>query len=184
MLAKLLALVIPLGLDTFAVSATLGTRGTTTATRARISTLFTVFEAGMPLVGLGLGAPLGHAIGTAADYVAAAVLLAFGVYTLFGAEQNEQATLARFAEAHGPAVLLLGLSISMDELAIGFSFGLLRVPVIPVIALIAVQTLLVTQLGLRFGNRLSEHHREAAERLAGVALTLLALVLLAERAFS
>ncbi len=34
------------------------------------------FEAGMPLVGLALGAPLGHAIGGAADYIAIGVLLA------------------------------------------------------------------------------------------------------------
>jgi putative Mn2+ efflux pump MntP len=46
-------------------------------------------------------------------------------------------------------VLLLGLSISLDELAIGFSLGLLRLPAAPVIALIALQALIVTQLGLR-----------------------------------
>jgi hypothetical protein len=42
-----------------------------------------------------------------------------------------------------------------------------------VIALIAVQTLIVSQLGLRLGARLSERVREGAERLAGVALTTL-----------
>jgi putative Mn2+ efflux pump MntP len=180
-LAKLIALVIPLGLDTFAVAAALGTQVTTGTARVRISALFTSFEAAMPLVGLGLGAPLGHAVGGAADYVAAAVLLVFGLYTLLGSEETEERTVARFSEARGFAVILLGLSISMDELAIGFSFGLLRIPVIPVIALIAVQTLLVTQFGLRLGGRLNDRHREAAERLAGLALSVLALVLVAER---
>ena len=53
-----------------------------------------------------------------------------------------------------------------------------------VIALIAVQTLLVTQLGLRLGDRLSQRLREGAEWVAGLALTVLGLVLLAEQILS
>jgi putative Mn2+ efflux pump MntP len=47
----------------------------------------------MPLIGLALGAPLGHAIGKAADYIAIGVLLAFGLYLLLGSEEREQRTL-------------------------------------------------------------------------------------------
>jgi putative Mn2+ efflux pump MntP len=182
MVAKLIALVIPLGLDTFAVAAALGMLGTTRAGRVRISVLFTVFEAGMPLIGVGLGVPLGRAIGDAADYVAIGVLLAFGLYTLLRSEEGEERMVSRLADAHGPSALLLGLSISLDELAIGFTLGLLRLPAGLVIAVIAVQTLIVTQLGLRLGGRVNESFREGAERIAGLALTALALVLLAERA--
>jgi putative Mn2+ efflux pump MntP len=178
--AKLLALVLPLGLDTFAVAAALGMTGTTPAIRLRVSVLFTCFEAAMPLVGVALGAPLGHAIGKAADYVAVGVLLAFGLHTLLSADDDEVRTVSRLAEARGAAALLLGVSISLDELAIGFTIGLLRLPVALVIVLIAVQTFIVTQLGLRLGHRLSERLREAAERIAGLALTVLAIVLLAE----
>jgi manganese efflux pump family protein len=182
--AKLIALVLPLGLDTFAVAAALGMIGTTPATRVRVSVLFTAFEAGMPLIGLALGAPLGHAIGAAADYVAIGVLLAFGLYTLVASEERDERRLAGLAEARGTGALLLGLSISLDELAIGFTLGLLRLSAILVIGLIALQTFVVTQLGLGLGDRLSERLREAAERLAGLALTGLGLVLLAEKALS
>ena len=138
----------------------------------------------MPLIGLGIGAPLGNAIGKTADYVAIGVLLAFGLYTLVSSEECEPRTLSRLAQLRGPSALLLGLSISIDELAIGFTLGLLRVPIGLVIALIAAQAFAVTQLGLRLGHRLSEHLREAAERLAGVALTSLAVVLLIEKLFT
>ena len=158
--------------------------GTTPATRLRISMVFPAFEAAMPLIGLALGAPLGQAIGDSADYIAIGVLLAFGLYTLIGSEAHEERTVARLADARGPGVLLLGLSISLDELAIGFTLGLLRLPVALVIALIAVQALILTQLGLRLGNRLSERLREAAERLAGLVLTTLAIVLLADKLLS
>jgi manganese efflux pump family protein len=180
--AKLIALILPLGLDTFAVSAALGALGTSPSHRLRISVLFTAFEAGMPLVGLALGAPLGHLIGGAADYIAAGVLLAFGLFTLLGPDEDEE-RLRRLTQP-GAGALLLGLSISLDELAIGLTLGLLRLPVGLVIALIAVQAFLLAQLGLRLGSRLSENFREGAERLAGLALTALGLVLLAEKLVS
>jgi manganese efflux pump family protein len=182
--AKLVALVLPLGLDTFAVAAAIGMIGVAPARRARISVLFTSFEAGMPLIGLALGAPLGRAIGGAADYVAIGVLLAFGLYTLLASEEQAEKRIAEFAQMRGPGALLLGVSISLDELAIGFTLGLLRLPFGLVIALIALQTFIVTQLGLRLGSRLSAQRREMAERLAGVALTGLALGLLAEKIYS
>ena len=78
MVWKLLAFVLPLGLDSFAVAAAIGARGLTSAQRWRLSGLFVAFEAGMPLIGLAIGAPVAHAIGSAAVYVAAAVLVAVG----------------------------------------------------------------------------------------------------------
>ena len=184
MVAKLIALVLPLGIDTFAVAAAIGMLGTTPETRRRISILFPAFEAAMPLIGLAIGRPLGHAIGDSAEYFAIGVLLVFGLYTLFGSEEREERTVARLADARGPGMLLVGLSISLDELAIGFTLGLLRLPVVLVVALIAVQALILTQLGLRLGDRLSERLREAAERLAGVVLSALAIVLLTEKLLS
>ena len=51
---KLLAFVLPLGLDSFAVAAAIGASQVTTAwQRLRISLVFVVFEGGMPLIGLG-----------------------------------------------------------------------------------------------------------------------------------
>jgi putative Mn2+ efflux pump MntP len=112
------------------------------------------------------------------------VLLAFGLYTLLGADQREEQQLAQLTNARGPGALLLGLSISLDELAIGFTLGLLRLPTALVITLIAVQAFAVTQLGLHLGHRLSDRLRETAEQLAGHALTTLAIVLLAEELLS
>ncbi len=177
--AKLIALVLPLGLDSFAVAAALGVAGLTASRGAQITFMFTAFEAGMPLVGLGLGAPLGHAIGGVADYVAAGLLLAFGVFTLISREREGR--VEELAAEAGPKMLLLGLSISLDELAIGFTLGLLRLPVVLVLVLIAVQTVVLVQVGLRLGGRLSMRWREGAERLAGVVLACLGLVLLAEK---
>lgn len=180
-MAKLIALVLPLGLDTFAVAAALGMAGLPERHRLRISLLFTAFEGEMPIIGLALGAPLGRAIGSSADYLAIAVLIGFGLYTLLRREDDETEGNANLAKCGLLGTLLLGLSISIDELAIGFTLGLLRVPVIAVIIAIAAQAFVVTQLGLHLGTRLSHRARENAERLAGLALTTLGAVLLTEK---
>lgn len=184
MAAKLVALVLPLCLDTFAVAAALGASGVVAAQRFRIALLFTAFEAGMPLLGLGLGAPLGHAIGASADYVASGVLIMFGIYTVFSGESGDEERLGQLTDLHGVGAVLLGLSISLDELAVGFTFGLLRLPVVLVIVLIAFQAFVAAQLGLLLGARLSGRFREGAERVSGVALAALGLALLLERALS
>jgi manganese efflux pump family protein len=75
----------------------------------------------------------------------------------------------------------LGISISLDELAIGFSAGLLRLPLLPLVLAIGAQAFAVTQLGVRLGGRLGARWRDSAERVAGVALIALGIVLLAER---
>jgi manganese efflux pump family protein len=76
----------------------------------------------------------------------------------------------------------LGLSISLDELAIGFSLGLARLPVAPVIAAIAIQAVVASQLGLALGKVISDRFRQYAERVAGLALIALGGYLIAERA--
>jgi putative Mn2+ efflux pump MntP len=179
MVAKLIALVVPLGLDTFAVCCALGMAGIVPARRARISALMIAFEAGMPLIGLAIGSPLGHAIGSAADYIAIGVLAIFGLHTLLSGEGDGDA--AGLLDAHGWKLMALGVSISLDELAVGFTLGLLRLPVTTVIVAIAVQTLVVSQLGMRLGAGLGEAVQERAEQLAGLGLFGLACVLLAEK---
>ena len=177
---RLLAFVLPLGLDSFAVSAALGASGTLAARdRLRISLLFVAFEAGMPLIGLGLGASVARTLGNTADYLAAAALIGLGTWMLLSGEDQDKA--ARLTGAHGVALIGLGVSISLDELAIGFSLGLARLPIVPVIAAIAVQAFLAAQLGLHLGAHISERLRERAEQIAALALIGLGAVLIIGR---
>lgn len=139
------------------------------------------FEAAVPLIGVALGAPLGRAIGSAADYLAVAVLLVFGMYTLLDRDEAEEVDARKLADVSGWSAVALGPSISLDELAIGFTLGLLRLPLVPVIVLIGAQAFVLSQLGLRLGTRLSARVREGAERVAGLVLIVLGIVLLTEK---
>ena len=173
----LVLLVLPLGLDTFAVAAALGLAGAGPRDRARAAFLFTLFEAGMPLVGLLVGAALGRGLGSFAGKVGIALVAGAGAWMLL--RRDEPDPSVRFGLfTSGTAAVLLGLSVSMDELAIGFSLGLLHVPAGAAVALIALQAAAATQLGMRLGSRVGERFGEAAERLAGLVLLALAAYLL------
>jgi putative Mn2+ efflux pump MntP len=52
----LIALILPLALDTFAVSAAVGVTGPSRRQRLRLSGLFALFEGGTPAIGVRLGA--------------------------------------------------------------------------------------------------------------------------------
>ncbi|MEP6751929.1 MAG: manganese efflux pump [Candidatus Dormiibacterota bacterium] len=176
------ALILPLAIDTFVLGTALGAAGIAQRDRLRTSLVLTAFEAGMPVIGFLAGAGLGIAVGGWANYAAAGVLAAVGVLMLRAgeAEENEEQKLRLLESARGWAVVVLGLGISVDELAIGFGVGLLRLPFLLLIVLIALQAFLAAQLGMRLGSRLAENVRGAAGRIAGVVLIVAALLVVAE----
>ena len=179
---KLLAFVLPLGLDSFVVAAAVGAMQVTTVwQRLRISLVFVVFEGGMPLIGLGLGTVLARGIGQVAGYLAGAAVIAIGAWMLLAEDKDEQDKAGRLATSRGLALIALGVSISLDELAIGFTIGLAHLPVTVVIVAIALQAFIAAQLGLAIGARIGERWRERAEQVAGIALILLGAYLLTEQ---
>lgn len=180
MLIKLIGLIIPLGLDTFAVSAALGMNAIPARKKIAISLFFTVFEAGMPIIGLLAGTPLHKVLGSRADYLAFALLIAFGLYTLLQRKDDEQEKSKVMLNSWGISALLLGFAISIDEIAIGLTLGVLGFPVLPVLLAIGTQAFIFSQLGFWLGGRLSEKFRERAESLAGIALIFIGLLLLVQ----
>jgi putative Mn2+ efflux pump MntP len=162
-----------------AVSVALGARGLPAHDRLRVSLVLSFFEATMPLVGLLLGRAIGSAIGAGADYLAIAILAGIGVWTLLSDETDERG-VATLSTGHGLALIGLGLSVSIDELAMGFSIGLLHLPIWLAVALIGAQAFVVAQLGMRLGAPGAGMIGERAKRVAGVALLGLALLLLVD----
>ncbi len=175
------AVITPLALDTFVLAAALGIAGVTGRDRIRVTIVFTSFEAVMPIIGILVGRVLGSLLGGWAEYGGIAILAIAGIVMLRPGRDDDDGDrrLGLLASARGLTVLYLGLSISIDELTIGLSAGLIGLPVSATIVWIAVQAFAATQLGLRFGSHLGEALRERAEWLAGVMLLLLAVVLLA-----
>ena len=174
-------LLLPLALDTFALAAALGVAGLERKDRLRVSLVFTVFEAGMPILGLLVGRAVGSLIGEWAGYGGIAFLVVAGILLLRpgkDAEDSDEGRLKLLARARGLAILDLGLSISVDELTVGLSAGLLGLPIAVAIIWIAVQAFAASQIGLRVGARIGDEIRERSEQAAGVALIAVAVILL------
>jgi putative Mn2+ efflux pump MntP len=178
---KLLLFVFPLGLDTFAVAAALGIRGLPRRERLKVSLLMASFEMAMPVVGLLVGRSLGSAIGGAANYVAAIALFGLGGWMLFADEREGTPRVSGLTSSTGLALIGLGISISMDELAIGFTIGLIHLSIVIAVILIGTQAFIASQVGLRVGAHLGEAVREWAERLAALALIALGALILTEK---
>jgi putative Mn2+ efflux pump MntP len=176
-------LLLPLALDTFALAAALGVAGLERRDRLRVTLVFTTFEAGMPIVGMLIGRAAGSFLGEWAGYGGIAFLFLAGALLLRPGkdESGETKRLRLLGHARGFAILDLGLGISVDELTIGLSAGLLGLSILLTVMWIGVQAFAATQVGLRLGSRLSEEFRERAEWIAGAALIVVALILLVLR---
>jgi len=179
-IAFLLAALLPLALDTFALAAVLGMIGLPRRVQLRTSLILAGFEAGMPVVGYVTGAAFGRVVGDLAGWTAIAVFAVAGIRMLRADEdeQREQERVKLLARAQGVAIIDLGLGISLDELAIGFSLGLIGVPLLVAVIWIGFQALVAAQIGLRLGSRVGEELRERTEVLAGGMLLALAAALL------
>jgi putative Mn2+ efflux pump MntP len=177
---RVILVVLPFSLDTFALSTILGVLPLTRGQRLRIAIVFAAAEGLMPAVGLVVGLPLGHALGRYASYVAGALLIGIGGWVWWnsrreqaGDEDDEAAKIMSAATASTWSLMGLALSISLDELAVGFSFGLLGLPLVPILLLIALQALLVSLAGQWMGRHMGQRVRPYAGQLVGPILCLL-----------
>ena len=71
----------------------------------------------------GFGHALGRLVGNAADYLAIAVLALLGSWMLLHEEGDESERVAQLTAGRGLVLLALGVSISLDELAMGSQSG-------------------------------------------------------------
>jgi putative Mn2+ efflux pump MntP len=177
-----IALTLPLCLDSFLIAAAVGLTRPPMRTRLRLAILLAAFEAGMPLVGLGIGNVLAAGLGNIAQYFAIALLLGVGGYAALTTKEEDDAA-EKLAGVHGLTAFALAFSISLDGLAIGFTYGHLKLSVLGVTVLIAVQAFVLIQIGFIVGGRLPARIRAYGEKLANWVLVVIGLVLLAGKLF-
>ncbi|MFC4766633.1 manganese efflux pump MntP family protein [Effusibacillus consociatus] len=182
MLIISLAIIVSLGVDNLIVSTAIGLSGT--RNKFRLALTFALFEAIMPLFGFFLGSSLGLIFEKWAFYVGVVLLFGLGVYFLFEDEEQEAKLVASLAGSlRGWTLFVTGLFISMDEMFVGSSFGLIGLPIVLTSVILGVQAFVFTWLGITFAGKIRPFLGEAAEKLAGIVLILLALGLLIDRLY-
>ena len=174
------AVLLPLGLDTFLIAAVAGLHPMSRAQRVRLGSLLALLEGGAPAVGLVLGRPLSDQLAAVAGVAAGGVLVLLGVLAL-RSDEDEQEAASRLVGARGFALVAVALSTSTDELALGFSLGLLGLPVVPVLVALGLQALVLSQLGFALGSHLPQRLAVQAERTGGALLILLGVALMGQQ---
>jgi putative Mn2+ efflux pump MntP len=170
----LLLVAISLGLSNFAAAIGIGVSGIDAQTRLRVGVIFGLFETAMPILGLLLGRSLASTLGHAAHWIGAALLIATGLYALVQAvcspNSKGAGDPARPDGQRTGRLLLTGLALSIDNLAVGFALGTFHVNLVITAVLIGAVSIAMSLLGLELGDRLSTKIGDRGELLGGLVL--------------
>jgi putative Mn2+ efflux pump MntP len=169
-MAALLLVAVSLSLSNFAAAIGIGVSGADARTRLRVGLTFGLFEAGMPLLGLLLGHRLAGTLGHAARWIAAAVLIATGLYTLIQAFRHADGDAADAASQGLGKLLISALALSIDNLAVGFALGTYQVALLTAAVLIGAVSVTMALIGLELGRLLGAKIGERGEALGGIML--------------
>lgn len=174
---KLAAFTVSLGMDTFVVSISLGMRQTLGI--GRIAGTFGFVQVVMVTFGLFMGRTLGQFLGEWAAVAGGVALLALGFWMVFfddgdegdeGGEESEGDLAGSSRALRGRLLWATALSVSIDELAGGFSMGFTGIPLLWTILLIGAQGIVLTLAGIALGRRIRPHLGSWAQRVPGIIL--------------
>ena len=170
-MVAVLLVALSLGLSNFAASLGIGVSGTDARTRLRVGVIFGVFETGMPILGLLLGRGLAGTLGHAAHWIGAALLVATGGFAVVRAvrSRDERAPATPAGQRTG-RLLVTGMALSIDNLAVGFALGTFHVGLIVACVVIGAVSITMSLIGLELGSRLGARTGDRGELLGGLVL--------------
>ena len=179
---ELLLTSIGLAMDAFAVSICKGLKmkRVNKAHALIIGLFFGGFQALMPLIGYFLGAQFESYIARF-DHWVAFLLLAFIGGKMMKDSFSKEPNGMDFVDALDyKELLILAIATSIDALAVGIMFGILKVSILPAISLIGGITLALSFIGVFVGNCFGVKYKRRAELAGGILLILIGLKILLE----
>jgi len=167
----LVLVALSLGLSNFAAAIGIGVAGVDARTRLRVGAVFGIFEAGMPILGLALGHSLTSTLGHAAHWVGGGLLIATGVYGLIQALRADVGAAGSPADQqHLARLVVTGIALSIDNLAVGFALGTYHVSLPLAAAVIGTVSVGMSLAGLELGARIGMRAGQRGELLGGLVL--------------
>jgi manganese efflux pump family protein len=173
-MVALLLVALSLGLSNFAAAVGIGVTGTDARTRLRVGLIFGIFETAMPILGLLLGHGLAAALGHAAHWIGAGLLIATGIFALVqavhGASRQPGNDQPAPAGQRTGRLLLTGAALSIDNVTVGFALGAYRVNLAVAAIVIGVVSVALSLLGLELGGRIGTRAGVRGELIGGIVL--------------
>ncbi len=143
-----------------------------------VGTYFGIFQAVMPLIGYFLGINFAGLIELYDHWIAFILLCFLGLKMLYEAlgKKDEEADDALDFKT----MAVLAVATSIDALAVGISFAVLQVEILPAVLLIGCTTFLFSAAGVKIGSVFGEKFKTGAEVCGGIILIGIGIKILAE----
>lgn len=180
----LLLIAVGLSLDALAVAAARGfsVRSWQPVLGLRLALAFGIFQMIMPVLGWGAGLRLRGLIAGADHWLAFLLLAGIGGKMIWESFSRE-ALGASQSDTGFLIILGLALATSIDALAVGLSFSLLRFAIFPGVLLIGLVTFIFSLAGFWLGHRFGSRLGKRLEALGGLVLFLIGLRILLTHLF-
>jgi len=166
----LMALAVALGTDAFSLCVGIGLAGVKKRQILLLSVTVLLFHIFMPLAGWVAGGLAGIVLGRTAAIAGALLLVYLGVRMVWDAWSNGGQTEPTTIKFNTWGLLLLGASVSIDALSVGFTLGARQVNLLLTAGIIGLVAGTMTAGGLVFGRFLGDWVGEKAQFMGGLIL--------------
>lgn len=175
---EILLISLGLAMDAFAVSICLGYRNSNRILALKAAFLFGVFQAVMPIIGWACGYQFRKHISAIDHWIAFFLLFLIGIKMIYEAIKSDDNTSGK--QDSLKALIILAVATSIDALAVGVTFSILKISILLPIVVIGVITFILSYSGVKFGCKLRSNFDKYAEIAGGVILIILGSKILIE----
>jgi putative Mn2+ efflux pump MntP len=178
-LITIILLAVGLGVDAFSVAIGIGAANSKKSWTPvlRLAAAFGLFQFVMPIVGWLAGLTVVEIIESFDHWIAFSLLALVGgkmIWEGFGKESDKD----KVDQTVGWPLLMLSIATSIDALAVGFSFSVLRTPILLPAIVIGIVCFMMTVTGMIFGNILARIFGKKVEIFGGLVLIAIGIKIL------
>jgi manganese efflux pump family protein len=178
-LLMIFILAVGLGVDAFSVAIGIGATNNkkSWAPVLRLAAAFGIFQFVMPIAGWLAGLTVVEIIASFDHWIAFALLALVGgkmIWEGFEEDSDEE----REDQTRGWPLLMLSIATSIDALAVGFSFSILKAKILFPAVIIGIVCFLMTVTGMAFGKVLAKLFGKKVEIFGGLVLITIGIKIL------
>jgi manganese efflux pump family protein len=178
-LVTIFIIAVGLGIDAFSVAIGIGAANDkkSWAPVLRLAAAFGLFQFIMPIAGWLAGLTVVEIISSFDHWIAFGLLAMVGgkmIWEGFEKESDEE----RNDQTRGWPLLMLSVATSIDALAVGFSFSVLKNPIFLPAVIIGLVCFIMTVIGMNFGKVLAKIFGKKVEIFGGLVLIAIGVKIL------
>ena len=180
-LVTIFFLAVGLGVDAFSVAIGIGATNDkkSWAPVLRLAAAFGIFQFVMPIIGWLAGLTVVEIIASFDHWIAFALLALVGGKMIWEGFEKES-DVGKADQTRGWPLLMLSIATSIDALAVGFSFSVLKNPILFPAVIIGIVCFVMTTVGMIFGKVLAKLFGKKVEIFGGLVLIAIGVKILVD----